>query len=504
MHNPTWRIVGLSSQLAPSARQGMLPTLGLACALGLTGCLWAAAATADPMADSYPGDAWAEAAPGGVGWSEDGLAEARAWSGHIGSSAVMVIQHGAVVAQWGDVAARMKLRSVRKSLLSALVGIAAARGQLSPGDTLGKLGINDTAPSLSEAELGASVADLLGSRSGVYHPALYEALDAAANRPSRGSHAPGTYWYYNNWDFNALGAILEHATGSSIFDGFAREIAGPVGMQDYRASDGYYVVGAASVYPAYEARVSARDLARFAYLYLHSGRWGTRQVVPAEWVRDTTQAQSDSGFGPGYGGLWWTGPLDSPFGPVVRLPTGTFFASGLQAQFAFVLPAYDMVIVHRIDSDSSRADPDLRQIGRLLWLILRASGVKDIGPDTTLAAAPGERLSTEALQENLAGATLTTVSTASGGPHRLQFGADGVVLYQRGPEAAEYDRGRWEAVDGKLCRTSDAESRKRRPSRWCYTAMLDGKQLRLFDREGLMQSDTLLAGSPAPTDEANH
>ncbi len=479
MRNPPWRVVG--------------PLFGLAA------CLWAAAA-ADPLADSYPGDAWAAA--GESGWSTNGLAEARAWSDHIGSSAVMIIQHGAVVAQWGDVAARLKLRSVRKSFVSALAGIAVARGQLSLGDTLGKLGINDTAPSLSDAELKASVADLLGSRSGIYHPALYEGQDAAANRPPRGSHPPGTYWYYNNWDFNALGAILEHATGSSVFDGFTREIAGPVGMQDYRASDGYYVLGAASVYPAYEARVSTRDLARFAHLYLHDGQWGTRQVVPAEWVRDTTQARSDSGFGPGYGGLWWTGPLDSPFGPLVRLPPGTFFAWGLQAQFAFVLPAYDMVIVHRVDSDTSRANPDLRQVGRLLWLILRAAGVEDIGPDTTLAAAPGERLSTETLRKTIAGATLTTVSTASGGPHRLLFGVDGVVLYQRGTEAAAYDRGQWEAVDGKLCRTSDAESRKRLPSRWCYTAMLDGKQLRLFDREGLMQSDALLTGNPAQTDSA--
>ena len=40
--------------------------------------------------------------------------------------------------------------------------------------------------------------------------ALRDAEHEAA-RPARGSHAPGTFWYYNNWDFNALGTIFEQA-----------------------------------------------------------------------------------------------------------------------------------------------------------------------------------------------------------------------------------------------------------------------------------------------------
>jgi len=55
---------------------------------------------------------------------------------------------------------------------------------------------------------------LLEARSGVYHAALYETPAMAKQRPARGSHEPGTFWYYNNWDFNALGTIYEHATGN--------------------------------------------------------------------------------------------------------------------------------------------------------------------------------------------------------------------------------------------------------------------------------------------------
>jgi CubicO group peptidase (beta-lactamase class C family) len=86
---------------------------------------------------------------------------------------------------------------VRKSLLNALVGIAVDRRQIDHDATLGALGIDDNAPSLSAMEKTATVRDLLEARSGVYHPALYEKRRMAELRPPRFSHPPGTFWYYN-------------------------------------------------------------------------------------------------------------------------------------------------------------------------------------------------------------------------------------------------------------------------------------------------------------------
>ena len=180
--------------------------------------------------------------------------------------------------------------------------------------------------------------NLLEARSGVYHATLYETPEMAAQRPPRGSHKPGSFWYYNNWDFNALGAIYEHAVRSSIFDAFEREIARPIGMQDYVPSDGEYVTGAASVYPAYPFNMSSRDLARFALLYLQKGKWRDHQVVPSHWVEESTQPYSQSGYGPGYAYLWWTGFLDPSVAASVRVPPGTFAAWGNGAQYAHVLP----------------------------------------------------------------------------------------------------------------------------------------------------------------------
>ena len=100
--------------------------------------------------------------------------------------------------------------------MSALIGIAVGHGQIALDATVGGLGIDDNPPPLTVEEKQATVRDLLEARSGVYHGANYETPDMAARRPPRGTHPHGTFWYYNNWDFNALGAIYEHAVGQGL------------------------------------------------------------------------------------------------------------------------------------------------------------------------------------------------------------------------------------------------------------------------------------------------
>jgi Beta-lactamase len=112
----------------------------------------------------------------------------------------MVVHRGAVVAQWGDTAAKTQLASVRKSLLNALIGNAVERGQIDLSQPIGELGIDDNEPSLSAEEKSATVRDLLQARSGIYHVALHEAPEAVAQRPPRFSHKPGTFWYYKKFN----------------------------------------------------------------------------------------------------------------------------------------------------------------------------------------------------------------------------------------------------------------------------------------------------------------
>ena len=93
--------------------------------------------------DRYPGSEWDTVAPAQAGWSADRLDAAKKWSSEIGTSAVVVVRHGAMVAEWGDTSADILLNSARKSLLSALIGIAVARHQIDLNATLADLGIDD-------------------------------------------------------------------------------------------------------------------------------------------------------------------------------------------------------------------------------------------------------------------------------------------------------------------------------------------------------------------------
>jgi CubicO group peptidase (beta-lactamase class C family) len=448
-------------------------------------------AMAEAPTDHVPGATWDSVDPVKAGWSTELLAQARSWSAGIHSSAVMIVQHGRVIAEWGDTTKRMELASVRKSLLSALIGIAVARQQIHLDDEIGTLGIDDNAPSLTAEEKTATVRELLEARSGIYHAALYETAGMAALRPPRGSHPPGTFWYYNNWDFNTLGAIYLHATGTSVFDALDREIAKPIGMQDYRPSDGVYFTGGASVYPAYPIRMSARDLARFALLYLRDGRWGNRQIVPAAWVRASTTPYSKTGFGPGYGYLWWTGFLD-PAEPTasVHLPKGSFFAAGAGGQYAVVIPPMDLVVVYRIDRDQAGyRETSLRELGRLLWLVLAAAHQPDIGPDTSLAAVHGEHLDDAALTARLSGATLVTTATPDSLALHARFGADGTFVTWQDDMSKLLTTGTWTALGGKYCATIAHGIPH------CLTVFADGAHLEFFGADGLLQFDLM----PVPT-----
>ncbi|MGA2810648.1 MAG: serine hydrolase [Candidatus Acidiferrum sp.] len=338
--------------------------------------LLALAVQTNCQSSDVPGTEWKQlASPERAGWSADNLKKIRSYVEEIGSTSAVIVRHGVIVAAWGDVSHRSNLHSCRKSLLNALIGIAVAGGQINLSDTLEKLGIDDNRPSLSATEKQATVRDLLEARSGVYHPTVYETKGMEEKKPPRGSHAPGTFWYYNNWDFNALGYIYERATGTKIFDAFAQEIARPIAMQDFRARDGRYINGADTRFPAYVFDMSARDFARFALLYLHGGKWNDAQVVPEDWVKASTRPYSDTESG-GYGYLWWTGDSTSGAPQEISFPEGSFWAEGHLGQYAVVVPSLDLIVVNRVDGDMSKRKVSKREISRLVRMVVGAAPPK--------------------------------------------------------------------------------------------------------------------------------
>ncbi len=295
-------------------------------------------------ADHYPGSVWMQyASPEEAGWSSEKLAEARAFADKAGVSALMIIQDGAVVSAWGNIARRYACHSVRKSLLSALYGLYVPQAQIDLDKTLAQLGIDDAPSALTDVEKQAKIRDLLNAKSGVYLPAAYETASMKKKRPARGSHAPGTHWWYNNWDFNVLGTIFEQETGAKIFETFLNRIAKPLQMQDFRLRDAYYHREPEhSRHAAYPFRMSTRDMARFGLFFLRQGRWKEEQLIPKAWVETSTQAHSFSKRGFGYGYMWWTPRKETPLHK-----QGMYFAAGYGGHLIMVIPGFNTVIVRR-------------------------------------------------------------------------------------------------------------------------------------------------------------
>ncbi|MGB7759718.1 MAG: serine hydrolase [Bryobacteraceae bacterium] len=236
-------------------------------------------------ADDYPGATWGHVRSlSEAGWSAAKLDEARQYSSTIATDAVMIVDDGLIAAQWGAVSEKIWIHSIRKSYLSALYGIYVGKGVIKLSKTLAQLGIDDNPPSLTAEEKRATIEDLLQARSGVYHRALEETATMENKRPERGSHPPGTFWFYNNWDFNALGTIFEIETHKKIFEEVKRLLADPLQMEDFQVTDGRYDRGTASIHAAYPMRLTACDMARFGLLYMREGVWRGRQIVPRDWV----------------------------------------------------------------------------------------------------------------------------------------------------------------------------------------------------------------------------
>lgn len=315
-----------------------------------------------------------------LGWSKAALANAYKFASAIGSSAIMIVQDGVVVSAWGRVADVTGIASMRKSILSALIGIHEAEGTIDLNATIADLGIDDCEPALTSMEKQATVADLLTSRSGIYHAAAHQGTPM----PKRGIHRPGEQWFYNNWSFNVLGVILERLTGIPIAEDFLRRIAQPLSMQDFQPEHFYFKTIPQSVHPAYKIRMSARDLARIGLLFINSGRWDGVQLIPQNWIDRSVTPYTDLGRGAGFGYSWWTGRyiVRSTSTQHAREDMRFYWASGMGYQYVMVFPDIRTVIAHRVtNSDTGPSSEQMEQLQAML-LASRTIGVPLTTPIT--------------------------------------------------------------------------------------------------------------------------
>jgi hypothetical protein len=297
-------------------------------------------------------------APEEVGWSSAELQEAQKFAQQSGCTAVMALYDGKVFFSRGNIHINYAAHSMRLPFINALYGIHFARGNINLNATLEDLHIDDLTPGLTYAEKQARVEHLLMSRSGVYHEAAGEDQTMIDERPARGSHAPGTFFYYNNWDFNALGTIFEQETGEEIFDAFKTEIADVLGMVDFSIDSSFYQYEwNKSFHPAYHFKMSVRDMAKFGVLYQKNGRWKSLQIIASEWIDESTMDYSTmpGADGLGYGYLWKIIPEDSEIGQLIGYPG--YYHTAADGYVLVVIPDLKLVIVERYNADHDWEDP---------------------------------------------------------------------------------------------------------------------------------------------------
>lgn len=307
-----------------------------------------------------------EITPAQAGYDADKLSLLRSHLEAAGAESMLLLHQGKVFFSYGDIHQPRLVHSIRKSLLHSLIGIGVAEGCIRLDASLAELAFNETNDVLTKTEQQATLRDLLKSRSGVYHQAAAENEAMTRDRPARGSHSPNTHFYYNNWDFNAIGAIYEQQCRQSIFTAFEQKIARPLGMA-YRAntqrviletpdaplppgSSFYQLEPSRSQYPAYHFRLSAKDLALYGQLYLQQGNWQGTQLLPAQWIRDSTQPYSitDPDYGLAYGMLWAVvAPAADDKGP------NAFYHTGNGVHMLGVYPQQDMVFVLRVNTEQA-------------------------------------------------------------------------------------------------------------------------------------------------------
>ncbi|MEQ8558349.1 MAG: serine hydrolase [Henriciella sp.] len=182
-------------------------------------------------------------------------------------------------------------------------------------------------------------------------------------------HEPGTVWNYSTAGFHLLGRALQNVVGlrtgcSTHANQEMLEGSSPVTpcepsdapMANWMGEKFFSPLGM-DAQPEFDAAgtflggslvwASARDFAKFGYLYLRDGVWEGERLLPEGWV-DFSRTDPDVTDSNIYGAGWWITPSETPSlegQAAVSPPYDAFSAQGHEGQTIWVVPSRDLVIV---------------------------------------------------------------------------------------------------------------------------------------------------------------
>jgi CubicO group peptidase (beta-lactamase class C family) len=329
----------------------------------------------------FPTDAFRTAKPADAGMDPQKLAAALALTGdHNQTQAIVVLRHGYVVAETYasgfSADTQHESYSMAKSVTSALVGIAIEQKLLSGLDEhvckyYPEWNCDDASDKRSRITLRHTMnietglqwqedwrIDATGPNDAILAGA--DMLDYVLAKP--GVDEPGSRQRYSTGDPSLISGVLQGATGMTALDFAKKVLFDPLGLTGVRWNADSK--GRTTTYAGLQA--TAREFAKFGFLYQNHGVWDGKQVVPGDWIDSTTLAVDSCKDEYRY--LWHVNPpirlgpqdpscpfLACPPLSFANLPADAFFAEGVFGQFIFVVPSADLVVV-RLANDSYGSD----------------------------------------------------------------------------------------------------------------------------------------------------
>jgi len=243
------------------------------------------------------------------------------------------------------------LRSATKSVVSALVGLAIAKGHLKDVRQPVLPFFADEYPEIAnntDAKRRITVEHLLTMRSGLDCDDWNQASPGNESKMGRTNDwvkftldlpmrsEPGASTSYCSGGVILLGRLVEKLSRQPLASFARQQLFEPLGIHNF---DWHFKPDRSSINTFCQISLTPRDMLKIGLLYMNAGIWNGRQVVPADWVKMSTARHTSLGD-TDYGYLWWR--------PYLEVPGGRhhgIMATGNGGQKIFLWPELELVVV---------------------------------------------------------------------------------------------------------------------------------------------------------------
>ncbi|TBL69396.1 serine hydrolase domain-containing protein [Paenibacillus thalictri] len=321
--------------------------------------------------DYWPTAGWKTTTPEQQGMNPQALAQFVDGLNGNNVHSFVVVRNGYIVAEgynsMVDANTKQEVKSVTKSITSAMIGVAVGDKKISGVDkTVGDY-FPDTAADSVKSHI--TLAQLMIMRSGLAwdntrEKATYEMMASPSweqyilSQPMVSQ--PGTGYNYSNGNAHLMSIVLEKSTGEKLQNYAETRLFTPLGIKDasWEQDPQGHTNG------AFGLKLTVRDMAKIGLLYLQDGKWSGKEVIPKKWVEQTISKdkdrQYDDGTLGGYGYFWWMKKLSTQVEE--GLDSDVFYANGSEGQRIFVIPEENLIVAMTSNNTKEELMPEKQLI----------------------------------------------------------------------------------------------------------------------------------------------